>query len=107
MPKTVRIPAYENIFCAALSGGRKGAARTIPIESDDRLTELAGGATGLEVNATSVHGALIQVAKAHPKFRMFNCDGELRSILRVHCKGAPAAIGDTLAKGDALRLSLG
>ena len=80
---------------------------TIPIEFDDRLIELADGATGLEVNATSVHGALIQVAKAHPKFRMFNCDGELRSILRVHRNGAPATIGDALAEGDALRLSLG
>ena len=80
---------------------------TIPIEFDDRLSELADGAAGLEVNATSVHGALIQVAKAHPKFRMFNCDGELRSILRVHRNGSPAAIGDPLVEGDLLRLSLG
>ncbi len=80
---------------------------TIPIEFDDRLTEIAGGATGLEVSAASVHGALIQVAKAHPAFRMFNCDGELRSILRVARNGAPAAIGDALAEGDTLKLSLG
>ena len=80
---------------------------TIPIEFDDRLTEMADGTAGLTVSATSVHGALIQVAKAHPKFRMFNCDGELRSILRVHRNGTPAAIGDALAEGDSLRLSLG
>jgi len=80
---------------------------TIPIEFDARLTEIAGGTPGLSVSATNVHGALIQVAKAHPAFRMFNCDGELRSILRVHRNGAPAFVGDALAEGDALRLSLG
>ncbi len=80
---------------------------TIPIEFDDRLTQIAGGATGLTVNAASVHGALVQVAKAYPAFRMFNCDGALRSILRVHRSGAPAQVGDALAEGDTLRLSLG
>ena len=80
---------------------------TIPIEFDERLSQIAGGATGLEVNATSVHGALIQVAKAYPAFRMFNCDGELRSILRLHRNGEPAQVADPLAEGDTLRLSLG
>jgi hypothetical protein len=80
---------------------------TVPIEFDDRLTQIAGGAAGLTVNAASVHGALVQVAKAFPAFRMFNCDGALRSILRVARNGTPAAISDALAEGDTLRLSLG
>ena len=80
---------------------------TVPVEFDERLTQVAGGASGLEVSASSVHGALVQVAKSFPAFRMFNCDGELRSILRIQRNGLPAAVADPLADGDHLRLSLG
>ena len=44
---------------------------TIPVEFDETVSRWAGGTTGMEVNATSVHGALIQVAKAYPAFHMF------------------------------------
>ena len=80
---------------------------TIPVEFDERLSQIAGGAAGLDVSATSVHGALIQVAKAYPAFRMFNCDGELRSILRVSRNGQPAQVADHLGDGDRLRLAFG
>lgn len=41
-----------------------------------------------------------QVAQAYPAFRMFNCDGELRSILRLRRNGAPAQVGGALAEGE-------
>ncbi len=72
----------------------------IPIEFDERLSHMAGGASGLDVSATSVHRALIQVAKAYPTFRMFNCDGELRSILRIARNGfAPTNAEFALSPG--------
>lgn len=80
---------------------------TIPVEFDETVSRWAAGAAGMEVQATSVHAALIQVAKAYPAFHMFNCDGELRGILKLHRNGAPAAVADPLAEGDTLRLSVG
>ncbi len=80
---------------------------TIPVEFDETVSRWAGGVSGMEVNATSVHGALIQVAKAYPAFHMFNCDGELRGILKLHRSGQPATVADQLVEGDTLRLSVG
>ena len=79
---------------------------TVRVDFDERLTEKAG-ADGLEVTATSVHGALFAVAKAYPVFHMFNCDGELRGVLKVQRNGQPVAVTEPLAEGDKLRLYLG
>lgn len=80
---------------------------TIPVEFDETVSRWAGGASGMEVKAASVHAALIQVAKAYPAFHMFNCDGELRGILRIQCNGESVTVADPLAEGDTLRLSVG
>ena len=37
----------------------------------------------MAVDAVSVHGALVQIARTYPSLHMFNCEGELRSILKV------------------------
>lgn len=80
---------------------------TITVEFDDKIRQKIGGAERLDVTATTVHGALIQVARTYPALHMFNCEGELRSILRVTRNGQPAAAGEALAEGDALRLGMG
>ena len=36
-----------------------------------------------------------------------NCDGELRSILKVTRDGQPAKVTETLADGDVIRLGVG
>jgi len=79
---------------------------TVRVDFDDRLREKSGVA-GLDVTATTIHGALFEIAKAYPVFHMFNCDGELRGILKVERNGQPAVVSETLAEGDHLRLYLG
>jgi len=79
---------------------------TVRVDFDERLAEKAG-APGLDVNATTIHTALFAVAKAYPVFHMFNCDGELRGILKVQRNGQPAHVSETLAEGDHLLLYLG
>ncbi len=79
---------------------------TVRVDFDERLTEKAG-ADGLNVAAATVHGALLAVAQAYPVFHMFNCDGDLRGVLKVQRNGLPVAVTETLAEGDNLRLYLG
>ena len=78
----------------------------IYVEFDEKVSQLAGGAAGTEVNARTIHEALIQVARAYPSLHMFNCDGELRGILRVWRNGQPATVTEALEEGDTLRLSV-
>jgi hypothetical protein len=80
---------------------------TIPVAFDAKVTEWAGGMSVMDVSAPTVQEALFQVARAYPVFRMFNCDAELRSILKVRHNGAPADFSAPLAEGDALTLSVG
>ena len=79
---------------------------TVRVDFDARLTEKAG-APGADVSADTVHGALFAVARQFPIFHMFNCDGELRGILKVERNGEPTAVTDVLMAGDQLRLYLG
>jgi hypothetical protein len=80
---------------------------SIPVAFDAKVTEWAGGVSGMDVSAPTVQEALFQVARAYPAFRMFNCDAELRSILKVQHNGAPADFAAPLADGDTLTLSVG
>jgi len=77
----------------------------VRVEFDEKLRQWASGAEGVDVKTTTVHGALIEVAKAYPSFRMFNCDGELRSILRFRKNGQPVAVSEPLTEGDTVQLS--
>lgn len=79
----------------------------IKVEFDENVRRKIGGAEGMAVEAASVHGALIQVARTYPALHMFNCEGELRSILKVQKNGQPATVRDDLADGDTLRLYMG
>lgn len=84
-----------------------GATVAIKVEFDEKVGRMIGGAGGMTVDAASVHGALIQVARTYPSLHMFNCEGELRSILKVQKNGATATVKDELADGDTLRLFVG
>jgi hypothetical protein len=79
----------------------------IKVEFDEKVSQKIGGAEGMAVDAASVHGALIQVARTYPALHMFNCEGELRSILKVQKNGQPATVRDDLNDGDMLRLLFG
>lgn len=79
----------------------------VNIEFDGRVRELAGGADGLEVTAPTVREALYQVARSYPSLRLFNCEGELRSIIKLQRNGTPTTLADTVQDGDAVRLSVG
>lgn len=79
----------------------------IHVEFDPRVSELTGGAAGIDVSGNTVQEALFQVSKAYPALRMFNCEGELRSILKVARNTAPAPLADPVQDGETLRLSVG
>jgi len=81
----------------------------VRVEFDETVSRLAGGATGLDaVTAATVHAALIQIARTYPRIHLFNCDGDLRGILRVYRNGQPVASVRTepLDDGDVLRLAV-
>jgi hypothetical protein len=77
------------------------------IQFDDTVTRLAAGATGAEVAPGTVHAALLQVARRFPSLHAFNCDGDLRSVLKVTRDGQPVSVRETLADGDTIRLGVG
>ena len=80
---------------------------TVTVDFDDALRAKLGGPQALELSATTVHGALIQVAQAYPALHMFNCEGELRSILKIRKNELPVTVKDALADGDTLLLYMG
>ncbi len=79
----------------------------ITVEFDEKVSRMIGGAEGMALDAASVHGALIQIARTYPSLHMFNCEGELRSILKVQRNGQPATGRYELNDGDSLRLYMG
>lgn len=79
----------------------------VTVEFDQRVSELAGGAAGMPVTAPTVREALFQVARHFPALRLFNCEGELRSIMRVRRGGAPVALADPVQDGETVRLGIG
>ena len=79
----------------------------VKVEFDDKLQQWVGKMQDMEVSAPTVHQALFQVARAYPALHMFNCEGELRSILRFTKNGQPAQVTDALGEGDTVQLSVG
>lgn len=80
---------------------------SVKVQFDAALGRLAGGATEIEVTGETVREALFQVARAYPSLHLFNCEGELRGIVRVQRNGQPATLTDALATGDTLLLHVG
>ena len=81
----------------------------VSVQFDEKLSTLAGGAGGLRVPAPAqtVRDVLILVARAFPALHLFNCEGELRRIVRVERNGQPAVLPEAVQDGDTLRLSVG
>lgn len=81
---------------------------TIGVHFDAKLSGLAGGASGTHVAAPAqtLRDVLIQVARAFPSLHLFNCEGELRRIIRLERNGQPATLADAVQDGDTLRLSV-
>jgi hypothetical protein len=81
---------------------------TIRVHFDAALSRMAGGASEAQVTGQTVRDALFQVARAFPALHLFNCEGELRRIVRVlhGSDGRPAALADVLTDGDTLRLTV-
>ena len=79
----------------------------IKVEFTDKLRQWVGEMQDMEVSAQTVHQALFAVARAYPALHMFNCEGELRSILRFEKNGQPAQVTDPLEDGDTVQLTVG
>ena len=76
------------------------------VEFDAKVSQLAGGASEIRVTGQTVGDALIQVARAFPSLHLFNCEGELRRIIRVQRNGQPTTLAEVLQEDDILRLYL-
>ena len=79
----------------------------VKVEFSDKLREWVGAMEDMEVSASTVHQALFAVARAYPALHMFNCEGELRSILKFTRNGQPAKVADPLTDGDTVQLTAG
>lgn len=79
----------------------------IHVEFDGKVIEWANGANGIDVDGATIQEALYKVSKAYPSFRMFNCDGELRSILKVKRGTEQADLKAVALEGETLTLSVG
>jgi hypothetical protein len=77
------------------------------IDFDEKLRERLGGAAGIEVEAATVHAALLKVAAAYPALHMFNCDGDLRGTLKVRRDGVLIPVTEALQDGSVIELGMG
>ena len=91
----------------------EGSNMAVAIELNPRLAEMVGGAESLSVDAATVKDAVIALARIHRGIgaRVFNCEGELRSVLKIEVNGQPVpadqAGSAAVSHGDTIRLSLG
>jgi hypothetical protein len=79
----------------------------VTIKLDERLRVKIGGEAEFSVEAVTIHEALFEVAVLYPALHLFNCDGELRSTLRIALNGAPGAVTQSVGDGDTIELSIG
>jgi len=83
---------------------------TVNVEFDEKVAKLAGGgAAGMSVQdptALTVQTALMQVGRTYPSLHLFNCEGELRSSIKLTRNGQPVTVTDPLADGDTLRMAI-
>jgi hypothetical protein len=80
---------------------------TIQVLFDTQVQQKVGGSTGQTVTAATAREALYQVARQHPSLRLFNCEGEMRSVYKIFRENAPLALDATMQEGDSVLLSLG
>ena len=78
----------------------------ITIQFDEKIRQKVGAPETMEVTAETIQYALFQVAAAYPGLHMFNCEGELRSILHFAKNGEPAQLTVSTADGDKVQLSM-
>ena len=78
----------------------------VTVQLDSKLAALAGGTGEIDVSADTVGAAVAQIVRAHPALqsRLLNCEGEIRSIVRVTRNGAPTTAEDPVHDGDTVRL---
>lgn len=83
----------------------------VAIELNSKLADLAGGVEKLEVEAATLQDAVVALAKLHRPIgaRIFNCEGSLRSIVRVEVNGEAVRTEDAssvkLSDGDVVRIA--
>lgn len=83
----------------------------LTIELNPRLAELAGGVATLQVEAETVKDAVVALAKVQRGIgaRVFNCEGELRSVLKIQVNGQPVpadrASDTAVSDGDTIQLA--
>ncbi len=80
---------------------------TIHVQFDPKVQEKAGGSAGQTVAAQTVREALSQVARQYPALRLFNCEGEMRSVFHVRRDDADTALDSPAHDGETLMLALG
>jgi hypothetical protein len=80
---------------------------TIQIIFDAQVQQKIGGSAGQTVTAATTLEALYQVARQHPSLRLFNCEGEMRSVYKIFRENAPLALDAPVQEGDTVLLSLG
>ena len=78
----------------------------VTVTFDDRLRQRLGDIQQIDVDAKTVHAALMLVSKTYPVLHLLNCDGELRSIVRFAKNGSPVSVTAEVADGDTIALSI-
>ncbi|HZT42850.1 MAG TPA: MoaD/ThiS family protein [Chthonomonadaceae bacterium] len=80
----------------------------VTIKLNEKLVQWSGGTAEATVTAATVREALLQLARQQPALatRLFNCDGELRTLFRFTRNGEPVTLDTPLHDGDTLLLEL-
>ncbi len=80
----------------------------VRIQFDPSMARLATGLEELEVPPGTIKEALVAVARRFPllQSRLFNCEGEMRTIVRLRRNGEPADAAGQVSDGDTLLLTL-
>lgn len=79
---------------------------SVQVEFDPKVQEKTNGAAGATVSGTTVREALYQVAVSHPSLRLFNCEGEMRSVFHIRQGDAPTTLDAPVSDGDTVTLAL-
>ena len=83
------------------------AMMSIQVEFDPKVQDKTGGAAGQTVTASTVREALYQVAASYPMLRLFNCEGEMRSVFHIRQENAPTTLDTPVRDGETVTLALG
>ncbi len=80
----------------------------VHIEFDPSMARLAGGLEPMEAEPAAVQQVLTQVARRYPPLqtRLFNCEGEMRNVVKVRLNGQPTQPAALVKDGDTLLLTL-